>query len=315
MEYPLVSIIIPTYNRADLILETLQSVQNQTYTNWECIIVDDGSKDRTEEVVRDFIKTDSRYQYYKRPEHHKPGGNGARNFGFSLAKGDYINWFDSDDIMIDNHLSNHVLNIQNFNIDISVSKGLIFENDKLNIKGEWSIINSEDDLVDDMISNKVLWPINNVVWNKKILDVNSLFDENLYCSQEWVFHLHYVLEGGVYKSIDIATTLIRRHDSRIGKLQTENKVQSIFLSRKIIFEKLCEKRMVNKHNSIHILKFMNQSLRSSILKGFSSTEKNIISYFFKNGQKFQSKNYFYKTLFIAYPIFKIFKKGEKLFKL
>ena len=109
MEYPLVSIIIPTYNRADLILETLQSVQNQTYTNWECIIVDDGSKDRTEEVVRDFIKTDSRYQYYKRPEYHKQGGNGARNFGFSLAKGDYINWFDSDDIMIDNHLSNITL--------------------------------------------------------------------------------------------------------------------------------------------------------------------------------------------------------------
>jgi glycosyltransferase involved in cell wall biosynthesis len=82
---PLVSVIIPTYNRAHLIGETLDSVLAQTYTNWECIIVDDGSSDNTDEFVGKYVKKDSRFKYYHRPEEHLPGGNGARNYGFKIG--------------------------------------------------------------------------------------------------------------------------------------------------------------------------------------------------------------------------------------
>lgn len=99
MQNPLVSIIIPTYNRAHLIGETLDSVLAQTYENWECIIVDDGSTDDTVAVVLDYVKKDARFQYYKRLDKYKAGGNGARNYGFELSKGEYVNWFDDDDIM------------------------------------------------------------------------------------------------------------------------------------------------------------------------------------------------------------------------
>ena len=94
-----VSIIIPTFNRGCLLEETLQSILKQTYTKWECIIVDDGSTDNTEKIVEKYIKSDSRIQYYKRPETRKKGANSCRNYGFKLAKGEYINWFDSDDEM------------------------------------------------------------------------------------------------------------------------------------------------------------------------------------------------------------------------
>lgn len=90
----LVSIIIPTYNRAHLIGETLDSVLAQTYTNWECIIVDDGSSDNTDEVVGAYVKKDNRFKYYHRPDEHLPGGNGARNFGFKMSQGEYVNWLD-----------------------------------------------------------------------------------------------------------------------------------------------------------------------------------------------------------------------------
>jgi glycosyltransferase involved in cell wall biosynthesis len=96
----LVSIIIPTYNRAHLIGETLDSVIAQTYQNWECIIVDDGSSDNTDEVIGEYVQTDSRFKYYHRPDEHLPGGNGARNYGFKMSRGEYVNWFDSDDIML-----------------------------------------------------------------------------------------------------------------------------------------------------------------------------------------------------------------------
>lgn len=106
---PLVSIIIPTYNRAHLIGETLDSVLSQTYPNWECIVVDDGSTDNTEAVVIDFVNRDSRFQFHHRPEKYKSGGNGARNYGFELSKGEYVNWFDDDDIMLSNFLSDKIV--------------------------------------------------------------------------------------------------------------------------------------------------------------------------------------------------------------
>ena len=97
---PLVSVIIPTYNRAHLIGETLDSVLAQTYQNWECIIVDDGSTDNSDEVIGEYVNKDSRFKYYHRPEEHLPGGNGARNYGFKMSQGKYIQWFDSDDLMV-----------------------------------------------------------------------------------------------------------------------------------------------------------------------------------------------------------------------
>jgi glycosyltransferase involved in cell wall biosynthesis len=93
---PLVSIIIPTYNRAHLISETLDSVLAQTYKNWECIIVDDGSNDNTDEVVSEYVKKNNRFKFYHRPDEHLPGGNGARNYGFKMSKGEYVNWLDDD---------------------------------------------------------------------------------------------------------------------------------------------------------------------------------------------------------------------------
>src|SRR5690606_30981203 len=104
MSGPLVSIIIPTFNRAHLIGETLDSVIAQTYQNWECIVVDDGSTDDTAKVMEAYTAKDSRIQYHHRPPEHKPGGNGARNYGFKMSRGEYVNWFDSDDIMLPDFL-------------------------------------------------------------------------------------------------------------------------------------------------------------------------------------------------------------------
>ena len=83
--------IIPTYNRAHLIGETLDSVLAQTYQHWECIIVDDGSSHNTDRVVSEYVKKDSWFKYYHRPDEHLPGGNGARNYGFKMSQGKFIN--------------------------------------------------------------------------------------------------------------------------------------------------------------------------------------------------------------------------------
>ncbi len=96
---PLISIIIPTYNRAQIIGETLDSIIAQNYTNWECIVVDDGSTDNTQEILQNYIAKDTRFQYHQRPKDKLKGPNSCRNYGFKLSKGEFINFFDSDDFL------------------------------------------------------------------------------------------------------------------------------------------------------------------------------------------------------------------------
>ena len=93
------SIIIPTYNRADFIERTIKSVLNQTYTNFEIIVVDDGSTDNTEDVVLSI--KDERIRYYKKENEERAV---ARNYGIKKAIGDYITFLDSDDLFYKNHL-------------------------------------------------------------------------------------------------------------------------------------------------------------------------------------------------------------------
>lgn len=91
-----VSIITPTYNCAQFIGETIESIQAQTYENWEMIIVDDYSTDNTKEIVEQYQKDDSRIQYYSLPKN--SGAAEARNEALSRAKGRWIAFLDSDDL-------------------------------------------------------------------------------------------------------------------------------------------------------------------------------------------------------------------------
>ena len=91
---PLISVIVPCYNQAQYLDECLQSVLDQTYTDWECIIVNDGSSDHTEEVAKKWLKKDPRFKYI----HKENGGlSSARNAGITQAKGEWVLPLDADD--------------------------------------------------------------------------------------------------------------------------------------------------------------------------------------------------------------------------
>jgi len=94
-----VSIIIPVYNRELLLPETLNSILTQTYVNWECILVDDGSTDDSLSVCNSYAQQDVRFKVFSRPASIVKGANGCRNFGFQQSDGEFIQWFDSDDLM------------------------------------------------------------------------------------------------------------------------------------------------------------------------------------------------------------------------
>ena len=93
------SIILPTYNRGYILTETIEKVICQSYQNWELLVIDDGSKDNTKEVVESINDVRVRYIYQENQER-----SVARNNGIKHAEGEYICFLDSDDIILDNHL-------------------------------------------------------------------------------------------------------------------------------------------------------------------------------------------------------------------
>ena len=101
MEKPLVSVIIPCYEQAEFLDEALQSVLEQTYDNWECIIIDDGSPDNTEEVSLLWTSRDNRFRYFRQKN---LGVSSARNNGIIRAKGEFILPLDADDKISSSYL-------------------------------------------------------------------------------------------------------------------------------------------------------------------------------------------------------------------
>ena len=97
---PLVSVIIPTHNRAEIVTRAIASVQSQTYQHWEIIIVDDASQDNTVEIIQQL--DDSRLRYISHETN--LGGSEARNTGIKQAQGEYIAFLDSDDVWLPNKL-------------------------------------------------------------------------------------------------------------------------------------------------------------------------------------------------------------------
>lgn len=130
MENDLVSIITPTYNCAKFIGQTIESVLAQTYTNWEMIIVDDASKDNTEEIVK--IYNDERIHYIRLKEN--GGAAVARNCAMQNAKGKYMAFLDSDDLWDENKLKKQLefMKANNYNISCTTYEQINEEGQKNN---------------------------------------------------------------------------------------------------------------------------------------------------------------------------------------
>lgn len=113
----LVSIITPSYNSEQFIRKTINSVLNQTYQNWEMIIVDDVSPDNSNTIIKEYIKKDSRIKLIELEQNSGPAI--ARNHAIDEAKGRYIAFLDSDDLWISNKLSRQITFMQERNVALS----------------------------------------------------------------------------------------------------------------------------------------------------------------------------------------------------
>ena len=95
----LIAVIIPFYNSIGFLTETITSVKNQTYSDWECLLIDDGSDDGSEQIAQDAQKNDRRFRYILDPDKGR-GVSASRNLGIELANGEYVLFLDSDDLLL-----------------------------------------------------------------------------------------------------------------------------------------------------------------------------------------------------------------------
>lgn len=188
-----ISIIVPCYNQAHFLSNSLQSVLNQTYANWECIIVNDGSPDHTEEVAKEWVNKDARFIYLVKEN---GGLSSARNFGLKHAKGKWIQLLDADDLLLANKLKDHITHFNNNkNIQISVSGYRYFTDDvrKRKVIGngflipETVILQTDTDVL-EVLMQKNPFVISAPLYHQSVFDKVGFFDEELTALEDWDFH-------------------------------------------------------------------------------------------------------------------------------
>ncbi len=202
-----------TYNRAHFIVETLQSIQNQTFTNWGCLIIDDGGSDNTLEIITPILKSDIRFQYHKRPPSFKKGLPGCRNYGLDLAIGYYIIFFDDDDIVHPQNLELCVKELREYNIFFCRYVRDVFTGDfdyNFDFSKEYTKFYIDKNDIVKILKNEL--PINScaVMWKRECF-TNHRFVEHLMYAEEWELYSRIISSG--YQGISIDKTLFygRKH--------------------------------------------------------------------------------------------------------
>ncbi|WP_282134445.1 glycosyltransferase family 2 protein [Seonamhaeicola maritimus] len=272
MKAPLVSIIIPIYNREYFIGETLDSVLAQTYTNWECIVVDDGSIDNTPELVEAYCRMDTRFKYFERPKGQQKGGNASRNYGFEVSKGDYVNWFDSDDIMLNYFIEKKIQLLNSKKIKAVICSGF-YTDSKLNILRPTRYFN-EGNLFKEFTLRKadVLTP--SVLFKKEALNSLELFNVGLTDAQETDFFHRFLfnLKSDEYEFIDEKLFLYRKHSDSIGSLKIGNyHFKNRFSQAYVEFENL--KRVINIGDK-EMIGFIYKALLGLLFLAMDNEDKN-----------------------------------------
>lgn len=198
-ETPLISIIIPAFNRETLIAETLDSVIKQTYTNWECIVVDDGSTDNTVKIIKKYATKDSRFKILKRDRIPK-GATTCRNIGIEKSTGEFLMFLDSDDIITENCLNQRIkaASIEQ-QYDLVITQTIVKSDTDSTEFAPLKNLN-RDTIIDQFLKFHSCWSNGGTLIKKKFLIDNKLnYNTNLTRWQDTAFNLSILLKQPNYK--------------------------------------------------------------------------------------------------------------------
>ncbi len=316
----LVSIIVPTFNRAHLLAETLGTFQKQSHEQWECLVVDDGSSDDSEAIVKELALIDPRISWWKRPQHKPKGANACRNFGLENAKGDFIIFFDSDDRMLPDLVDEQLKSLEASKKNYSICQcDWVAKNGKI-LEGFHGGKLISDDPINDYIRFQIFWPINGVCYRKDFLNQNQLrFDESLQQSQEYDFHVRVLQTDPQYAAVEkrllqIVTTedsISHSPTNSLAKVKSSLRVRQRFLTnKKLSLKYMTQVFLLHDMHRIFKQQTLQRNIRASYLAGFYYLRGHM--YNRRIFGKYIWKHSFYtKLVFLTYNFF---SKGYSLLK-
>lgn len=184
---PLISVILPTYNRQQFLPEAIQSILDQTENNFELIVADDGSTDATESIVSNFIQHDPRVIYLPLPH---TGRSYARNRALEISRGEFIAFQDSDDIALPNRLAVQMNTMKNQPHSGMVICSSLYIDSQGKERGEHYILQPTDDLYRAilLINYRAVGPMTAMV-QRKVIEQIGFFDEKLDRFEDLDFYL------------------------------------------------------------------------------------------------------------------------------
>ena len=210
---PVISIIVPCFNQAQFLDEALQSVFEQSFRNWECIIVNDGSPDNTEEVARKWLDCDPRFRYLHQINE---GLCSARNSGIKIADGQYILPLDADDRIGSNYL---YLALEKFNDNPSIKVVYCSADCFGEINGRWELGTYS---IANLAQRNIIFC--SAVYKKSDWSRVGGYDKKMiYGLEDWEFWISVLKDGGdVFKITEVCFFYRVKVTSMVKNLKGEN---------------------------------------------------------------------------------------------
>ena len=248
----IVSVIIPTFNRSKLLAETLLSVKNQSFKNWECLIVDDGSEDNTSQIINSFLKKDSRYKYYQRPSGYPKGASGCRNYGFEKSIGKYIQWLDDDDLLSKNKLLLQVKRLEKMSdlrVFTTCDWDLLWPGKNIEFKNSFTVKEYYEpfEFFELLGKNQTFVPIHSYLFPKSLILKSGIWNTLIRLNDDAEFISRIIVNSKKIINTEDCYVLYREHSgTRISKEKDVNNLQSLILSLKLMHSSLKENNIENK---------------------------------------------------------------------
>jgi glycosyltransferase involved in cell wall biosynthesis len=211
---PIVSVIIPTYNRAHLIVRAIRSVLNQTYQDFEIIVIDDGSTDNTEEIIRGF--KDKKVKYIKKYKENK-GSSIARNIGIKVARGKYIAFLDSDDEWLPEKLDKQIKVLQSESPEVGVVySNLCYMDENGKSMNKLRNPKKEGYIYEDLFGKNYVGTDSTLLIRKECFHRVGLFDDLLNTQQDWDMWIR-IAKYYRFALIKVPLVKYRLHSNQISR--------------------------------------------------------------------------------------------------
>lgn len=235
----MVSIIIPNYNRATYLKQAVLSVLQQTYREWEVLVVDDGSSDDSKNTILNF--KDSRIHWIERNGDLK-GASVCRNIGVNKAKGKYVVFLDSDDMLAPHCLEQRVSVLEsNPHLDFAVFKMQFFKEQPGDDQRIWNI-ETEEDALQRFLKLDAVWQTTGPIWQTQALKSIGLFNSKLQCWQDIDIHikalsfplnykLYYNMPADCWYRKDSENSISQSNTNSLVKLQSKRMLLEWVISR------------------------------------------------------------------------------------